>query len=837
MKTKQPSSAVPFFHLFCQSRTQKLFLLCCFLSGSLLSTGLHAQSYGPTTDANRRKTTTRRVDIAPRIDGELNDACWAQADVLGDFVTNSPVFGRPAAERTELRIVYTDEAVYVGAYLYQPGDKIRTDLSQRDAGSTADELHIGFDTYHDRQNAFRFQVTAGNVQMDGRMSPLAGVDVSWDAVWDSEVKLHADGWSVEMRIPFSALRFPQSAEQTWGIQIARQIRYLNEFSTWSPVDPNGGGALPQWGDLSGLSNLNPPLRLAFSPYVAASVQRSPVSEDPVEFATARTISGGMDVKWGLNESFTLDATLIPNFGEVQSDNIIRNLSPFEIQYEERRQFFTEGTELFNKGNLLYSRRIGGTPALYPFVPFLADSSEVIRKNPSQQSLYNATKLSGRTRSKLGIGVLNAVAAPTEAVLKNEETGAERRIETAPLTNYNVVVIDQLLPNNSAVSFTNTNVLREGADRDANVSAATFNVRDKKNRYEIFGDGRLSAVWNQPGEAADKGFGYSLGVGKVSGMWTWVAAHFAADDHYDQSDLGLYQRNNYLRQFARIAYGNYQPKGNRLYTFFDLSVENTFLSFPRRWEAVEVNGFAETLTKSQNQFALSFGSRPFWYYDFFEPRIPGKQFYRAPYVYITPIYTTDQRKKFFASFALSFAESPIPNDPYISFSVSPTWVASDHLRITADFNATKDHSNFGAVNWDNPDDIIFGRRNITTFNNSVSGQYLFGPRMNLAIRARHYWAKLYYKEYLHLNDDGTLTHTEWQGTADENFNLFNIDFVYTWQFAPGSFLNVIWKDAVFTFDRDREADFFDNWRHTMKAPDDNTLTIKLIYWLDAGRWGR
>lgn len=837
MRTKQPSSAVPFFHFFCPSRTQKLFLLCCFLSGSLLSTGLHAQSYGPTTDANRRKTTTRRVDIAPRIDGELNDACWAQADVLGDFVTNSPVFGRPAAERTELRIVYTDEAVYVGAYLYQPGDKIRTDLSQRDAGSTADELHIGFDTYHDRQNAFRFQVTAGNVQMDGRMSPLAGVDVSWDAVWDSEVKLHADGWSVEMRIPFSALRFPQSAEQTWGIQIARQIRYLNEFSTWSPVDPNGGGALPQWGDLSGLSNLNPPLRLAFSPYVAASVQRSPVSEDPVEFATARTISGGMDVKWGLNESFTLDATLIPNFGEVQSDNIIRNLSPFEIQYEERRQFFTEGTELFNKGNLLYSRRIGGTPALYPIVPFLADSNEIIRKNPSQQSLYNATKLSGRTRSKLGIGVLNAVAAPTEAVLKNEETGAERRFETAPLTNYNVVVIDQLLPNNSAVSFTNTNVLREGADRDANVSAATFNVRDKKNRYEIFGDGRLSAVWNQPGEAADKGLGYSLGVGKVSGMWTWVAAHFAADDHYDQSDLGLYQRNNYLRQFARIAYGNYQPKGNRLYTFFDLSVENTFLSFPRRWEAVEVNGFAETLTKSQNQFALSFGSRPFWYYDFFEPRIPGKQFYRAPYVYITPIYTTDQRKKLFASFALSFAESPIPNDPYISLSVSPTWVASDHLRISADFSATKDHSNFGAVNWDNPDDIIFGRRNITTFNNSVSGQYLFGPRMNLAIRARHYWAKLYYKEYLHLNDDGSLTHTEWQGTADENFNLFNIDFVYTWQFAPGSFLNVIWKDAVFTFDRDREADFFDNWRHTMKAPDDNTLTIKLIYWLDAGRWGR
>ena len=209
---------------------------------------------GPTNDSNRRKANALRVQTPPRIDGELDDACWQNAPILSDFITNSPVFGRPAAERTELRIVYTDEAVYVGAYLFQPGNKIRTDLCQRDGSSTADELHIGFDTYRDRQNAFRFQVTAANVQFDARMSPT-DFDVSWDAVWDSEVKLHADGWSVEMRIPFSALRFPQNEEHVWGLQIARQIRYLNEFGTWSPVDPNGGCAMLQRGDLGGLIRL------------------------------------------------------------------------------------------------------------------------------------------------------------------------------------------------------------------------------------------------------------------------------------------------------------------------------------------------------------------------------------------------------------------------------------------------------------------------------------------------------------------------------------------------------------------------------------------------------
>ncbi|MFN0037667.1 MAG: DUF5916 domain-containing protein [Saprospiraceae bacterium] len=805
----------------------------------LLASQLAFGQMGPTNDANRKTGFATRTEKPPRLDGNLDDECWQSASVMTDFITNNPNFGNPAAEKTEVRLVYTDEAIYVGAYLYQPANTIRHDLCPRDGESTADALHVGFDTYRDRQNAFRFQITAGNVQSDLKMSP-ENHDPTWDAVWDSKTKTHADGWVVELRIPFSAIRFAKQPEQHWGVQFARQIQYVNEFSSWSPVDPNGGGAMPQWGNLEGIRDINPPLRLAFSPYLAASVQRSPVNGDPVEYANSRSISGGMDLKWGLSESFTLDATLIPNFGETRSDDIIRNLSPFEVQYEERRQFFTEGTELFGKGGLLYSRRIGGTPRKFYNAVFDVGENEVLSQNPSQAQLYNATKFSGRTKSKLGIGILNAVSAPSHATIRNEVTGEERKFQTSELTNYNVLVLDQALPNNSALSFTNTNVLREGAARDANVSALAFNFRDKANRYEVFGSSQYSMLFNPdyaPAEKPATGFGYNLGGRKVSGAWTGQLAHTAVNDTYDPSDLGFNRRDNFFRLLGVINHGNFTQRGNIASTFFFVTANNTWLYTPRQWESLELEGLYELVNTKRQGFSLYMTSKPIWYYDYFEPRVWGKKYYHAPYIFFAPSFSTNSAKRLFAKFEIFYGESPIPNDPYIGLKIEPTWIASDHLRLNLGLNLTKDHSNFGAVDASNPADIIFGRRDITTFNNDFSVEYLFGPRMNITARARHYWANLYYHQYLHLNDDGTFAPSDWQGSADENFNLFNVDFVYTWQFAPGSFLNLIWKESAFAGDGERGGAFGKNLEKTFRAPQNNSLTLKVIYWLDAGGWGK
>lgn len=822
MSSRPPFSLFPFLLPFL------LLLSWCNLSVS-------AQTPGPTTDANRRQAQATRVEVAPRLDGDLSEPYWRTAPVLTDFITNSPDFGRPAAEKTEVRVVYTDEAIYIGAYMYmQDPSKIRTDLSKRDATSTADQIHVALDTYRDRQNAFRFEVTAAGVQRDLRQLPEI-LDVAWDAVWDARTKIHLDGWVAEIRIPFSAIRFPKKIEQMWGLQIARQTQYANEFSTWSPVDPNGGGSMPQWGDLTGLRDLDPPLRLAFSPYLAATVQRSPLQTLSEEYANSRSISGGMDVKWGISESFTLDATLIPNFGEAQSDNTVRNLSPFEIQYEERRQFFTEGTELFGKGDIFYSRRIGGVPRYFGAVQYDLRDGEVVAENPSETRLYNATKLSGRTRSKLGIGLLNAVAAPTHALIRHTPTDSTREFLTSELTNYNVLVLDQVLPHNSSIAFTNTNVLREGGGRDANVSALTWSLRDKSNTYQFSGQGRLSQVFLSE-QKSNGGWG-RLGLSKVSGRWGGGFYTSLADNRYDQRDLALNRRNNFFSQSGLVTYGDWQPRGKRLFTYFEFSAENTYLYKPYQWESLNLFGYGETMTKDQMRYSLVFESRPLWYYDYFEPRVPGRKYFHAPYAFISPRLTTDQRKKLFFNFIMDFGESPIPHDPYFGLSVEPTWVAGDHLRLFATLRLSKDHSNFGWVDSSNPDDIIFGRRDITSFDNQVSGEYLFNPRMSASIRVRHYWSKLFYHEYLHLNDDGTFTPTEWSQPADENLNFFNVDFVYTWQFAPGSFLNLIWKDAIFSGDAEREAGFFRNFNKTITAPQDNAVTLKLIYWLDASKWIR
>lgn len=202
----------------------------------------------------------------------------------------------------------------------------------------------------------------------------------------------------------------------------------------------------------------------------------------------------MDVKYGLNESFTLDATLIPDFGQVVSDNLINNLTPFEVRFDENRPFFTEGTELFKKADLFYSRRIGAIPAAYYTVDGLRNRNYTIIENPSVTQLYNAVKLSGRTKNKLGIGVFNAVTAPVHARVRDNLTGKDSTIETEALTNYNVFVLDQALKGRSSITLTNTNVIRSGATRDANVTGLDYNYFTKNNKYQLKISGRYSSIF-------------------------------------------------------------------------------------------------------------------------------------------------------------------------------------------------------------------------------------------------------------------------------------------------------------------------------------------------------
>ena len=337
--------------------------------------------------------------------------------------------------------------------------------------------------YQDGLNGLEFGVTASGVQFDVKYSDN-GNDWDWDAVWLSEVSIVEDGWIVEMKIPYSAMRFADAEEQVWHVNFGRTIRRIREQSWWNEMDPAIGTWFGQYGLTKGIKDIKPPTRLFFFPYVSYYFEHFPQNEDGVS-DWSQSFNAGMDVKYGINDAFTLDLTLVPDFGQVISDNQVLNLSPFEIQFDENRQFFTEGTELFGKADIFYSRRIGGTPLMFYDVEDYLNEGDSIIENPSTSQLINAAKISGRNQNGLGIGVFNAVTAETRATVINEESNEQRDILTDPLTNYNVLVFDQNLWTNASVSLINTNVMRRGSFYDANVTGTQFRLPDKKmNGWQV-----------------------------------------------------------------------------------------------------------------------------------------------------------------------------------------------------------------------------------------------------------------------------------------------------------------------------------------------------------------
>ncbi len=812
------------------------------------SSGLNAQD---STAAPKPSINAIKVTAPPKIDGKLDDDAWQNVPVASGFITYLPEYGKAPSRNTEVKVIYDNTAIYIGAKMYDDDpSSINRQLSERDGGSNADYFLVGFDTYDDDLNAYRFTVSASGVQSDQRFGLNSNGDMSWDAVWQSDVSMTDDGWVAEIKIPYSAIRFPSKPVQDWGLQFNRSINSTGEFLIWSPVDPKVYGIINQWGSLTGLENITPPLRLSFSPYLNAGFQWDPVSYEPAVYERSEILNGGLDVKYGINESFTLDATLIPNFGEVQSDNVILNLSPFEQQFDERRPFFTEGTEIFNQtfnfisDRMFYSRRIGGTPFLYYDVYYNLGADEEFVEHPVETSLYNATKFSGRTDGGLGIGVFNAIAAEEYATIRNIETGDTYDQLTNPLTNYNMIVFEQSLKNNSKVSFTNTNVLRDGIYRDANVTQALFDVTNENHKWNYWGFGNLSQVFDRnftaEGELIDDpviGYSYIAGISTFIDKWNINFSHALTSPDYDHSDMGIQYGDNFTNNFLGFNYNNQEPKKGIFYNYnawgnvsYNARVE------PYHFQDVGASvGFNGQFKNFWNAGGNIF-SKPFYYYDFYEPRFEGYKYYHHPYAFISIWGGTDYRKDFYYNISFAAGESPYPKDPYFEVSHYITWNTTDNMSITYSLFMSKDHNNFGFIDYsfdaDDNLEIYFGRRDITTISNELSTKYIFGPKMNIIARARYYWGKVNYHQFYDLMEDGSLDEeTVVTGNYDINFNIFNVDFVYAWEFAPGSYLNVIWKNNIFQSDDIGSDTYWMNCRKTFETPQTNGVSLKLIYYLD------
>jgi len=787
-----------------------------------------------------KNITAIRTAVAPKIDGLLKDSVWLQAQPASDFIINSPNYGQPASLRTEVWLLYDDEAMYVAAKNYDNPASIRKQLTARDGEQRQDVDYFSFfvDTYNDNQNGFQFVVTSRNVQSDARISPaiqsMFGLpsDYSWDAVWESNVAITSDGWTLEMRIPYISLRFSKSEQQRWGINFQRFSRKQNESSFWNPVDPNIAGFVNQFGDLLGVSNIEPALRLSFLPYVTSGFRNTPTTRGIVKEWLR---NGGMDVKWGVNESFTFDATLVPDFGQVISDNVILNLSPFEVRFQENRPFFTEGTELFNKAGLFYSRRIGLTPSGYWQVKnrVAADPTLEIVKNPGITQLINASKFSGRNKNNLGIGVFNAVSAPMVASILNKTTGSTEKIETEPLTNYSLVVVDQALRGRSSVTFTNTNVMRSGLARDANVSALDFALYDKNNNYAIIGTGRYSKIM---GANPYDGFNTTLSLRKVSGKIQFNATNNIESDRYDPNDLGFLQAPNEVTTTAQVSYNQFTPTKNFLSYRYMLRVTNRQLYKPFVWQEVQIGATIFHFFKNFWDLSLNYESKPAWQHDYFELRTPGRMIRMMPWHYVGFNGSTDSRKRLYAGFKAGLAQSPSFRDAeYINYELSLRFRFNDRLSIEWSGAGSTDNGNVGyAFRREANGDPIVGWRDVKQFTTLVSGLYNFTPRMFLTLRARHYWSGVKYEKYFNVDANGYWIDRAFIAGNDNNYNAYNLDLFYTWDFMYGSRLIVGWKNWMpldRSIDGIRFSKYGQNLAEVFRMPQGKELTARLIYFLD------
>ncbi|MGM0589072.1 MAG: DUF5916 domain-containing protein [Bacteroidota bacterium] len=377
------------------------------------------------------------------IDGKLSEPIWSEAEVATNFLQRMPHTGHPASERTEAYLLYGDDALYVGAHLYDTApDSIASDLFRKDGGNYSDWFTVLIDSYFDRRTAFAFGVNPAGVRRDFLMYNDTDEDMSWEAVWEADAQLVDDGWVVELRIPLSQLRYKADQEESqWGVNLQRVVARNDEMSFWAHTPPQAGGLVSEFGILDKLKNLQQPKRLEVIPYVSGKLDHfDGTNADPYYQAWDPTAKIGADIKYGISSDFTLTATLNPDFGQVEVDPAVVNLSAYETYYAEKRPFFLEGVDIFNFGgsrtfntsyrpNIFYSRRIGRSPQ----GSIQADDVEYTDR-PQFTTIAGAAKVSGKTSDGWSIGMLNAVTLQEKASFTTEPgTSGKQIIE--PATNY------------------------------------------------------------------------------------------------------------------------------------------------------------------------------------------------------------------------------------------------------------------------------------------------------------------------------------------------------------------------------------------------------------------
>lgn len=786
---------------------------------------------------NPRSVRAIPVTIPPRVDGDLGDECWKSAEPASDFIQRDPEEGKEASERSEIRVVYDQDALYFGCMFYDSDpEKIVARLTRRDDEVESDWASIRIDSYHDQQTCVEFTFNPAGVKVDILEYDDANRDDdSWDPVWDLRTAITSRGWTAEIRIPFSVLRYRSSGDDTstatWGINFLRHISRKQEDERWAFTPKSQSGFVSRFGHLTGLTNLPEPRRLEVLPFVTSKQSYSPPAALQ---ANSRQFLGnaGVDLRYGLSSNFLIDATFNPDFGQVEADPAVLNLSTFETFYPEKRPFFIEGTQFirfstfggdFGPG-MFYSRRIGR--AISDREIGVPDGG-VIVDAPKATTILGAAKLSGKTNGGLSVGALEAVTQEENATVR-DALGVESRQLLEPLAHYQVVRIRQDLAGNSNVGAIITSVAKESRT-PAFTNGYDWNIKLDTNTYTIDGFVALSRSIDFSGERANGSAG-KLNIGRIAGKhWLWSVSGDYTSNRYNIDDLGFFFSPDDWGNVGTLTYKEDAPAS----VVRNYSISAT-AHFRQNFESINLvrEGRLGSGMLFSNYWSLSTGfDVDAGLYDQYETHGYGL-YSKIPAYSASLNLSGDSRDAVVWRLGERFNwDNRFKRDEAIELGVNvrpASWMQWD---VDAQVEKVRNQQAwFDTIEVSGEAKNIFGDRNTDQVNVTIRGTVTFTPDITLQMYSQVFLAKGHYENFRQLVGTSDFTTPDHYGRQpDFNRQEFNLNVVLRWEYFPGSTLFLVWSQAR----DDRQSDYFtsigSDVHGTFQIPPSNVLLLKVSYW--------
>ncbi len=804
---------------------------------------------------------------AVHIDGELNEEFWAHAPSVNGFKQRDPRDGAPATYDTDVRVAYDDTSIYVAVQANDPEPAKLVGLrTRRDEGSPSDWIRVAIDSFHDRRSAYEFAVNPAGVKQDGYWFNDSDKDDGWDAVWDVAVSRSARGWRAEFRIPFSQLRFQPAEDATFGFAVIRQIGRLSETSSWPLLSKNASGYVSSFGELTGLRLTRSAKRLELVPYVVGDVKtQSTIADNPLVKSTDPNASLGVDMKYAVRPGVTLTATVNPDFGQVEADPAVVNLSAFETFFSERRPFFVEGSGVFrfdtdcNDGacsGLFYSRRIGRSPRGTVNAPDGGYSSQ-----PVQTTILGAAKLTGRVGG-FSVGALTALTADEDAVIAIGGTRERQTVE--PLSGYTVLRAKREFDNQSSLGFMGTSTNRRldaptrflpsdaytgGVDWDWRITpaysisgyAAGSNVRGdaeaigalQQNNVHSFQRPDASHVELDLSRTTLNGYGGGLAFNKISGERVRFNSNIGLrSPGFDINDVGFLRRadqrtmSNWLQwrydrptkvtrsfRWNLNQWAGWNYDGDRLFSGGNFNAHAVFLN---NWSAgfglnVDSQPFDDRATRG-GPGAYGSSGRSFWSY-----------------------INSDSRKRVSVYLNTSFGRQSEGNGSS-DFSPGLTFRPTSFMNVSAGLGLSSNHDRQQWIS-DDVGHYVFGRIDQKTVSLTTRFDYTVTPRLTIQLYAAPFVSAGRYSEYKELVDgrardfSARFAPYAYDGSPDFNYRSFRTTNVVRWEYKPGSTLFVVWQQGRENVLDQGTFDFKSDFGGVFDAPARNVFLVKWAYWLN------